>query len=114
MLDKSLQFKSFQPPCLTSIGGLTYVCPGWHVVPKDTTLEEVYARWIQEFPKETETKPIYKISEIVKSSKGDKDYKVTFDGTWWNCDCVGFGFYKKCKHCKSVMDKHTKKIENII
>jgi hypothetical protein len=105
MIDKGTKFKSFMPPGLTTIGGKTYVCPGWHEVPADTTLEEVYERWEQDKPKMEDT-PTHTISETIDSSTGDKTYKVTFDGMWWNCTCVGFGFRKDCRHVKQIKEKY--------
>lgn len=102
---KSFRISSFLPPGIVITGGQTYVCPGWHKVPINTTLKEVQERWTQELPK-GENKPKYKIEEEVISSKGDKTYSVTFDGSNWSCTCVGFGFYRNCKHLKEVKIKH--------
>jgi len=37
---------------------------------------------------------------IVKGSKPNSSYTVTFDGSHWSCTCVGFGFRKDCKHVR--------------
>ena len=105
MLPADFQISSFLPPGITTIGGKTYVCPGWHEVPFGTKLSEVMERWTQEIPK-GEDKPECKISEEVLSSKGDKKYQVTFDGSYWSCECVGFQFQRRCKHVASVKSKH--------
>lgn len=104
-LPKGTKFKSFLPPVLVAIGGKTYVCPGWHEVPEETTLKEVYKHWTQDKPKQ-EPKPSHTISETVDSSTGGKSYTVTFDGMYWNCECVGFGFRKDCRHINQVKEKH--------
>lgn len=104
-LPKDFQISSFLPPGMTTIGGKTYVCPGWHVVPEGTTLEEVYEHWTQDLPK-MEEKPTHTIKEVIDSSTAGKTYTVTFDGMWWNCECVGFGFRKSCRHVKEVKQKH--------
>ena len=104
-LPKGTKFKSFLPPGMSTIGGKTYVCPGWHEVPAATTLEEVYECWEQDLPKQEE-KPTHTVSEMIDSSTAGKQYHVTFDGMWWNCECVGFGFRKDCRHVKQVKEKH--------
>ena len=106
MLDKNTTFKSFLAPGLTTIGGITYVIPGWHEVPEGTTLEEVYELWEKEVPKSDEVKPSHTISESVESSKPGKFYEVTFDGLNWNCTCAGFGFRRTCRHLKSIKQNH--------
>ena len=105
MLPKDFKISSFYPPAISTIGGKTYVVPGWHEVPEDTTLDEVYERWTKEVPK-GEDKPDHKISEEIPSSKGDKTYTVTFDGSYWSCECIGFQYNRKCKHVTSVKAKH--------
>ena len=104
-LPKDFKITSFLPPCITVLGGKNYVCPGWHVVPEGTTLEEVMPRWTQVKPK-MEKKPEFQIHEMIDSSTAGKQYAVTFDGTWWNCECPGFGFRKNCRHLKEVKAKH--------
>lgn len=114
IFSKTHKFKSFLPPVITTTSGRTYVCPGWHDITDkiddtmsfDYILSEVFKHWEQILPKETEVKPNYKIYEMVPSSKGDKEYDVTFDGTYWNCNCVGFGFRRTCKHVKQIKEKY--------
>ena len=105
MLQSNFKISSFLPPAISVIGGKTYVVPGWHEVPADTTLDEVYERWTRDLP-EMEDKPTHSISEMIDSSTAGKQYEVTFDGTWWNCECAGFGFRKNCRHVKEVKAKH--------
>ncbi len=106
-LASDFRITSFYPPAITAIGGKTYVVPGWHEVPAGTKLDEVYARWTKYIPKGP-PEPDYKISETVTSSKGDKKYKVTFDGKFWSCECKGFGFQRRCKHVTTIKEKHNK------
>ena len=101
MLPSNFKISSFLPPAISVIGGKTYVVPGWHVVPEGTTLDEVYERWTQVKPK-MEEKPTHTIDVMIDSSTAGKQYNVTFDGTWWNCECPGFGFRKNCRHVKEV------------
>lgn len=96
---------SFYPPAISEIGGKTYVVPGWHEVPAGTTLDEVYKRWTKYIPKGP-AEPDYEISENVMSSKGDKTYKVAFDGKHWSCECKGFGFQRRCRHVTAIKEKY--------
>ena len=105
MLSKEIKFESFLPPGISILGGKTFVIPGWHEVPNGTTLEEVHDHWVQTKPVQEE-KPSHTIYETIDSSKGNKTYEVTFDGTWWNCTCVGFGFRKDCRHVQETKLKH--------
>jgi len=105
MLGKDFKISSFLPPAISTIGGKTYVVPGWHEVPEDTTLDEVYEHWTKYMPK-MEDKPTHTIDVMVDSSTAGKQYRVTFDGTWWDCECAGFGFRKSCRHTKEIKEKH--------
>ena len=105
MLNKNFEITSFMPPALTTLGGITYACPGWHKVPEGTTLKEVFERWTKYVPK-SEEKPTHTISEMVDSSTAGKQYNVTFDGTYWNCGCAGFQFRKNCRHVKEIKAKN--------
>jgi len=105
MLVEDFKISSFIPPGLANVGDKTYVCPGWHKVPSETTLKEVQEHWTRDLPK-GEKKPTHLISVMVDSSKGDSQYEVSFDGTFWNCECAGFGFRQDCRHLKQVKLKH--------
>jgi len=114
-LAPDMVFKSLYPPTVVTLGGITYVCPGWHVVPFGTTVAEAMTHWVEDVPaeilrrrEETERLDSQKIVESVVSSKGDSAYTVVFDGIQWTCDCVGFGFKRKCRHIEQVKTKHTK------
>lgn len=101
-------FKSFLPPALTVIDGQKYVCPGWHKVPMNTTLEDVHKKWKKVRPKGSVSETLNRgvvINYMVDSSKGDKQYKVTYDGTW-SCECPGYGFRRSCRHIKELQKKH--------
>jgi len=103
---KNFHISSFLPPTISTIGGKTYVCPGWHEVPENTTLKEVYERWTKINYGTEESHTQKSIKEIVVSSKGDKTYTVLYNNGTWNCDCEGFGFRRKCRHCKEVAKKY--------
>jgi hypothetical protein len=106
MLSTDTIFKSFLRPGLTTLNGITYVVPGWHIVPADTTLEEVYKHWLRE--EHTGGKsiiPDHEISEIVISQRTGEEYTVEFSGRYWSCTCMGFGFRGRCKHIEQVKQK---------
>jgi len=104
MLAKDFKISSFLPPGLVVISGIKYIMPGWHVVPSMTTLNDVYNHWTRDLPIR-EKEPAHLISTIISSSNGKSSYNVTFDGIYWNCDCAGFGFRKKCRHVTEVKTK---------
>lgn len=106
VLTKDFQFTSFLAPGLVIIEDKTFIIPGWHEVPNGTTVEEVYKHWKPYFPVNSSKRSLIKINDVVISSKGDKHYKVAYDGMWWNCECSGFGFRKKCHHVDEMKIKH--------
>jgi hypothetical protein len=109
MLSKDTVFKSFLPPGLTTINGITYVVPGWHPVPANTTLEEVFAHWTKDEPRsEPSILPDHKIFEAVISQRTGEQYDVEFNGRHWSCTCMGFGFRGRCKHLDQIKSKHIK------
>ena len=85
----------------------TYVCPGWHPVPPDTTRDDIELIESEEYiepitvtkePEVIESAPLY---FKAPSSKGDKTYNVSFIKGVWNCDCPATTFFKgPCKHIK--------------
>jgi len=105
-LPKDFTFTSFVAPGLIIVGNETFTCPGWHKVPNDTSLEELYKHWTKYVPKESPKKSLVKIIEMVDSSTASKQYKVIYDGMWWHCGCAGFGFRRKCRHVDLVKQKH--------
>ena len=105
MLSTDFKISSFFPPAISVFGDKTFVVPGWHEVPKGTTLNEVYEHWTK-INYGVEEKNTHKpIKEIVSSSKGDKTYTVIFKNGNWDCDCPGFGFRKKCRHVEEIKTK---------
>jgi len=109
MLSKDTIFKSFLPPAMTTLNGITYVVPGWHIVPEGTTLEEVNKHWVKdELTNEPIIIPDHEISETVISQRTGEAYTVQFSGRYWSCTCMGFGFRGRCKHVEQVKQKHLK------
>ena len=85
----------------------TYVCPGWHPVPKGTTRDQI------KFDKSTKIekpKPVSVITKTktenrswkVESSKSGKFYDVTETNGVWGCNCPAMNFFRgDCKHIKA-------------
>ena len=85
----------------------TYVCPGWHPVPKGTTRDQI------KFDKSTKIekpKPVPVITKTktenrswkVESSKPGKFYDVTETNGVWGCNCPAMNFFRgDCKHIKA-------------
>jgi hypothetical protein len=96
------EHKNQYPPSLTTLGGKTYIMPGWQEVLPQTRLEDI--NWV---------KPKVKRAEVIehkfKSSSNDKIYTtkehVSADGTRkYSCSCPGSwrAFDRRCKHIKSI------------
>lgn len=107
MIPENTVFKSFLRPAISVINNVTYVVPGWHIVPEGTTLEEVSKHWVkEELLDKPEKKPTHKIYEHVKSSRTDEKYLVQFNGLFWSCTCAGYQFRGKCKHVDQIKTKY--------
>jgi len=105
-MKKSIKYTSFLAPAISIFGGQKYVVPGWHPVPMETTLDEVYEQWERINYNVEETHSHKPIKEFVTSSKGDKKYTVLYNNGTWDCDCPGFGFRRKCRHIEDIKTKH--------
>ena len=83
----------------------TYVCPGWHEVPRGTTREQIEIDMsvipvvktpMPDAPKNS----LYEVT--VKGSKPGKEYKVKFERNMWSCTCPAANFRRgDCKHVKA-------------
>lgn len=87
----------------------------WVEITKDVTLEDVTSRWKrwsktltpeekQEKKKSEKLKKSHKTEWQVPGSKGN-EYKVTLKGSELSCECVGFGFRRKCKHVEKIKNE---------
>jgi len=110
MIPKDIKFKSLQNPGLVTFNGITYVIPGWYVVPNETTLNEVKEHWEKEnYPDENlEITPKEDVEETVISQRTGEEYTVRFNGNYWSCTCMGFGYRGGCKHVEMIKQKHIK------
>jgi RNase P protein component len=66
------------------------------------TIDDVRKGFIDKREKFRKSKEFNNIMREVKSSKGDKTYRVSFKNNIWSCTCSGFTFRKKCTHTDSV------------
>ena len=75
----------------------SFVCPGWIEVPFGTKFEDIEIIGAK-VPVKSERKTYQ-----VKGSTG-KTYEVVIDNAMGNsCSCVGFMYYRSCKHLKSII-----------
>lgn len=88
----------------------TYVCPGWHKVPEETTREQIELIECISTPKvkkslEVVKAPSKKSTEWkVLSSNGKKTYIIK-NTPFWNCTCPANQFRRgDCKHIKKIKD----------
>jgi len=99
------------PPTVVDMptSGKRYAISGsiWIEVTADVTIEMVHKAWTPLISRKPEPKRISPVKNYtVKSSRTGEDYIVTDDGIGnWSCTCVGFGYYKKCKHIKETKEK---------
>ncbi len=99
----SITIKSMWPPSVVSIGGKTYAMPGWIEIPAETTMEELRKCWVDTSP--PPKKVIADISKDVVSTNGKKTYLVLYRNSQWTCNCVGYGFRRKCKHIDKIKNE---------
>lgn len=87
----------------------TYVCPGWHPVPPETTREQIEfdlsATPKKEQPRSNEPEmAIYEVQ--VAGSKPGKMYTVRQEGGRWSCTCPASTFQRgPCKHIQAEQKK---------
>lgn len=97
-------FRSLFPPIIfNSPSGIKYAVSGdvWIPIDETITLDALRLVWVPQISKDI--KPVARIqSWTAKSSDGKRNYKVTYNGRNWNCECVGFGYRGKCKHVTNI------------
>jgi len=93
------------PPALMNYGSDKYIMPGWYKLPKDEhdiKLEDIA---FYPYKPKKDNIPNIKSDSIykVRSSKGDKVYEVKMNNSGsLECECVGFGFRRRCRHITEV------------
>lgn len=89
----------------------SFVCPGWHPVPDDTTRDDIELVDNENYTPPVKdpvivSEPVENLSFIEKSSKGDSTYHITRINGLWNCDCPASTFFKgPCKHIKKFQQE---------
>lgn len=97
------QIISHLPPHLivSPLSGKKYIVPHWIEVPNETTLDEVQSRWVR--PESKIPKASSELQEFeVKSTDGERTYKITFQNNLWTCTCKKFPFKKSCRHINHI------------
>ena len=106
----SIMFKLFKydhkdriSPSIFTVGGKTYIMPGWQECLPETRLEDV--NWIK--PKVKVVKKLPTIVVETLSSKGDKTYITRFYPNTGNLTCTCPGTWmsnNNCKHIKKLRE----------
>tara|TARA_B100002003_G_scaffold108261_1_gene100425 strand:- start:13 stop:330 length:318 start_codon:yes stop_codon:yes gene_type:complete len=77
----------------TSAGTFAVSGSNWKSVPVGTTLKDL--NWVDTKPKIKKSKPMsWKV----------KDYTVSFNGSFYNCNCLGYIYRRKCKHITKISE----------
>lgn len=101
------------PPTVVDMpaSGKRYAISGsiWIEVTPDVTQQMVQNAWTPLVPAKPKPQRVSPIKNYnVESSRTGEVYTVTDDGIGnWSCTCVGFGYYKKCKHIKQIKESLT-------
>jgi len=85
-------------PSILSLGGKTYIMPGWQEVLPETRLEDV--NWIKPKLKVVKKSPTIVVETL--SSKGDKTYITRFYPDTGNLTCTCPGTWMSNNNCKHI------------
>lgn len=101
------KIKQLHPPVIANFPDKSYACFGgtWFEIPKGTSIDEVRKYWIPDTSYSKKEKGENQ-QWFVKSSKGDKEYKVELIDGSYKCECQGFHFHRTCRHideCKTKL-----------
>ena len=97
---------SLNPPVIANFPSGKYAIftgpeGGWFNIDDTVTLEMVQSRWSKWKPKNADTVNTKIKSIKIKGSKGNM-YNVTINNGNLSCDCVGYGFRRRCKHVEQA------------
>ena len=93
---------TFTVPAIVNIGGQAYAMPGWIPIDNTVTVKQLKKYWTQ-----MKFGPDYGFVSkafVILGSKG-KEYNVEYKYRSWTCDCVGYGFRRRCKHIEEAKTK---------
>ena len=85
---------SMNPTVVNTISG-TYAVSGsnWKSVPVGTKLKDI--KWINTSPKVRKSKLMsWKV----------KDYTISFNGSFYSCNCLGYTYRRKCRHITKISE----------
>lgn len=92
-----IDYKEFLPPSLVTINKITYIVPGWIVVPNGTTISDINHIKPQIDP--------WVIFKEVKALRGGGKFLIEKRGTKYRCSCSQFRPTKYCKHIKDSVNE---------
>lgn len=77
----------------TNSGNYAVSGSNWISVPAGTKLKDI--KWIDTIPNIKKYKPMsWKV----------KDYTISFNGSFYSCNCLGYTYRRKCKHITEVSE----------
>ena len=71
-------------------------------------MQDAFDRWVKKSYVNVQPEPISN-NWKVKNSKGNSHYEVSYINNQWNCNCVGFGFRRDCKHIQQIKQNKNEK-----
>jgi len=101
---------SLMPPCVVNSGDKRYMIftgsdGGWFLIDDSITLEMVMSRFQRYTVPQDGSRKILVEAGVrewkIPGSKGG-EYTVTLKGGNLSCECMGFGFRRKCKHVEQA------------
>lgn len=98
------------PPTVVNTLSGRYAVYGsqWFAVNDSFTMQDAFDRWVKKSYVNVQTEPISN-NWKVKNSKGNSHYEVSYINKQWNCNCVGFGFRRDCKHVQQIKQNKNEK-----
>lgn len=91
-----------KPIGLVVLNHQKYAVPGYHKVPRETTIQDLSAMTFDIPEEKPVSRELITHEEEVLSSNGKSHYTVKFKGLYWSCTCAGYGFRRRCRHIEQV------------